>query len=407
MRPLPDGRGGTAMYQCQTGYRLLIGNTDTYHLLYIGLKCNRLELHNNAPQRDARRFVQVTGVTDLTNYDEYDYGYTETFCFTDELNSTGTFNGIVTGNCSEIILRPQQFCNLTSVICRSSDTPDILVRKVTLATILGTWQSTLTHFKYLRKKWKDNCDEERLLGVSLNGIADSFLGTNAPYYTKPVLNQLKEAAINANKVWADNLGINVSTAITCIKPEGTTSQLVNCSSGIHSRHAPYYIRRVRQDNKDPLTQFMKDQGVPWEPCVLNPNQISIFSFPIAGPENTAQSAIHQLEQWKAFQESYTEHKPSITVTIKNNEWLDVAAWVWKNMSIMSGVSFLPDATEGNVTYQQMPYETITKEEYEKLEAVMPKTLDWDKLSQYELEDTTTASKEFACVGDVCEVVGSA
>lgn len=308
-----------------------------------------------------------------------------------------------TNPCSEIILRPNQFCNLTSVICRSGDNLDVLKWKVQLAAILGTWQSCLTNFKYLRKRWKDNCEEERLLGVSLNGIMDAYDVLQHSEW----LQQLKGIAINANKVTAASIGIAPSAAITCVKPEGTTSQLVNCPSGLHGWYADYYIRRVRQDNKDPVTAFLKASGVPNEPCAVNPSGVTIFSFAIKGNSGDSErprSALEQLEFWKTIQLNYCEHKPSITVTVKEEEWLDVAAWVWRNMDIMSGVAFLPDS---NTVYAQMPYEAITEDKYNELIDIIPQTIDWSKLSEFEAEDTTTSGREFACTGDVCEVVGSA
>jgi len=311
-----------------------------------------------------------------------------------------------TNPCSEIILRPNQFCNLTSVIARETDNLEKLKIKVKAATIMGTWQSTLTHFKYLRKVWQENTEEERLLGVSLNGIMDNELLYGE--YREAIYSELRLVALQTNEVFANAIGIPKSTAITCIKPEGTTSQLADCASGLHKRYAPYYIRRVRQDNKDPLTDFMIAQGVPNEPAIGNPN-VTIFSFPQRAPNNalTAEKgAIWNLELWKDIQKNYTEHKPSITLTVNKNEWLHVQAWLWDNMNIMSGISILPNIADG-VTYKQMPYEEISETEYLKLAAQMPKSLDWDKLKDFEKEDGTTGSREFACVGNVCEVIGSA
>lgn len=311
-----------------------------------------------------------------------------------------------TNPCSEIILRPNQFCNLTTAIIRAEDTLEDMKKKVKAATILGTWQSTLTHFKYLRKVWQDNTEEERLLGVSLNGIMDNELLRGD--YRETIFSELRLCALQTNEIHAKSIGIPKSTAITCVKPEGTTSQLADCASGLHKRYAPYYIRRVRQDNKDPLTQFMIDQGVPNEPAIGN-KDVTIFSFPQAAPKGAMteeKGAIWNLELWKDIQKNYTEHKPSITVTVKENEWLDVQAWIWKNMNIMSGISLLPDIADG-VVYKQMPYEEISEAEYLKLQVAMPKSLDWSKLKDYEKEDQTTGSREFACVGNVCEVIGSA
>lgn len=309
-----------------------------------------------------------------------------------------------TNPCSEIILRPFQFCNLTEVIVRSDDTMESLRRKVRLATILGTIQSTFTDFKYLRSIWKRNTDEERLLGVSLTGIAD-----NPDVFNNKdnVLNELKQVAIDTNKEWADRLGIPQSAAITCVKPSGTVSQLVNSASGIHPRWSEYYIRTVRNDSKDPLSQFLRDAGVPSEPDQRNPNAV-VFSFPQRSPEGSYKrsdlTAIETLESWLRFQENWCEHKPSITVSVADNEWMDVAAWVFNNFDYMSGVAFLPfDPTE----YPQAPYQTITKEKYEELVAVMPKDINWDDLRFYETSDQTTGSQELACTGNACEIVGSA
>lgn len=310
-----------------------------------------------------------------------------------------------TNPCSEIILRPNQFCNLSTVIARENDDLETLKLKVKAATILGTWQSTLTHFKYLRKTWTENTEEERLLGVSLNGIMDNELLYGET--REAITQELRDYAVMVNETHAKMLDIPQSTAVTCIKPEGTTSQLADCASGIHKRYAPYYIRRVRQDNKDPLTAFLKASGVPWEDAVGNPS-VTVFSFPQRAPtgsQTDEKGAIWNLELWKDYQKNYTEHKPSITITVDKHEWLDVAAWVWRNMDIMSGVSFLPNIEDG-VTYKQMPYEKITEAEYLKMVEAMPKSLDWTRLQEFEKEDQTTSSRDFACVGNVCEVIGS-
>ncbi len=301
--------------------------------------------------------------------------------------------------CSEIILRPYQFCNLTEVVCRATDDLNTLTEKVRMATILGTFQSTLTSFKYLRKIWKDNTEEERLLGVSLTGILD----TNV--WGKEVLTILREVAVETNKKVAKELGIPQSTAITCVKPSGTVSQLVDSASGIHARHNDYYIRTVRGDNKDPLTQFMKESGIPNEPCVMKPDSTTVFSFPMKSPEGaitrTQMSAIEQLEYWLMFQRHWCEHKPSVTVSVKEDEWMDVGAWVYKNFDEVSGISFLPFSDH---TYAQAPYQDITKEEYTELFSKMPMSIDWSKLADFEKEDTTSGGRELACTADACEVV---
>jgi len=301
--------------------------------------------------------------------------------------------------CSEIILRPYQFCNLTEVVARETDDLQSLKDKVRMATILGTFQSTLTDFKYLRKVWKDNTEEERLLGVSLTGILDTDI------WTEEVLQILRDVAVETNKKIAKDLGIPQSTAITCVKPSGTVSQLVDSASGIHARHSDYYIRTVRGDNKDPLTQFMKDNNIPSEPCVMKPDSTTVFSFPMKSPTGavtrTQMSAIEQLEYWLMFQRHWCEHKPSVTVSVKEDEWMDVGAWVYKNFDEVSGISFLPFSDH---TYAQAPYQDIEREEYLELQQIMPKSIDWSKLAEYEKEDTTSGGRELACTADACEMV---
>ncbi len=310
-----------------------------------------------------------------------------------------------TNPCSEIILRPYQFCNLTEVVVRATDNFGDLARKVKIATTLGTIQSTYTKFPYLRKIWKDNTEEERLLGVSLTGIMDNPLLTSKKNGLSKNLESLRQVAENTNRTLADNLNINPSTAITCVKPSGTVSQLVDSASGIHARHSRQYIRTVRGDNKDPLTQFMKDQGIPSQPCVMKPEQTTVFSFPIKSPANAIvtedMSAIDQLETWLMYQRHWCEHKPSVTINVRKDEWFEVGAFVYKHFDEMSGVSFLP---YNEHTYQQAPYQDITKREYETLLSLMPEKIDWSLLTDYEKEDSTNSSQTFACTGDVCEVV---
>ena len=307
--------------------------------------------------------------------------------------------------CSEIILRPYQFCNLSEVVVRENDDIEILKNKVTMATILGTFQSTLTDFKYLRKIWKDNTEEERLLGVSLTGIMDNkYLSCNNKEL-KDTLIKLKETAIEVNKNYSEQLGIPQSTAITCVKPSGTVSQLVDSASGIHARHSKYYIRTVRGDNKDPLTQFMKDSGIPSEPDVMKPDSTTVFSFPMKSPKGAVtrndMSAIDQIRLWQTYQEAWCEHKPSVTISVKEDEWLEVGDWVYKNFDEVSGISFLPHSDH---TYAQAPYQEITEKQYKKLDKLMPSMIDWKKLQNYEKEDHTAGSKELACSAGVCEVV---
>ena len=313
-----------------------------------------------------------------------------------------------TNPCSEIILRPYQFCNLTEVVVREGDSEEDLERKTRVASILGTFQSTLTHFKYLRKIWTNNTEEERLLGVSLTGIFDNDLTSmvgNKWEKTRAMLTSLKDICIDTNKKTAKALGINQSVATTCVKPSGTVSQLVNSASGIHPRYSPYYVRRVLGDNKDPITQFMKDSGIPNEPHNNINTDTTVFKFPIKSPGNFTRKDLgpyQHLQIWSDYQEYWCEHKPSITVEVPEDQWMGVGAWVYENFDILSGVSFLPEDTG---TYQQAPYTDVTEEEYNKLLTEMPKgDIDWRALGEYESEDRTTSSQEFACVGDVCEVV---
>jgi ribonucleoside-triphosphate reductase len=307
-----------------------------------------------------------------------------------------------TNPCSEIILRPHQFCNLTEVVVRAEDDFDSLKRKVRLATILGTFQSTLTDFKYLRKVWKQNTEEERLLGVSLTGIFDNKIMVGKGYQIGPNLREMRQEAVMTNAKYAKQIGIPQSTAITCVKPSGTVSQLVDSASGIHPRYAEYYIRRVRGDIKDPLTNFLMDSGVPHEPDVMNPDNMMVFSFPQKAPAKvTKLDAIEHLELWLAYQENWCEHKPSITVSVAEDEWMRVGAWVYDHFDEVSGISFLPKSDH---TYRQAPYEAISKEEYDELVKASPKSIAWEKLSEYELEDNTESSQTFACTSDACEVV---
>lgn len=295
--------------------------------------------------------------------------------------------------------------NLTEVVVRSEDTVEDLERKIRLATILGTIQSTYTHFPYLRKKWKDNTEEERLLGVSLTGIMDNPLMTTKNKGLEKTLNHLKEVAIETNKEWAEKLGIPQSAAITCVKPSGTVSQLVDSASGIHPRYNDYYVRTVRGDNKDPLTQFMKDMGIPSEPCVMKGDTTTVFSFPVKAPEGavtrTELTAVEQLETWLMYQRHWCEHKPSITVNVKDHEWLEVGHFVYQHFDEMSGVSFLPHSDH---TYQQAPYQDIDKETYDVLVGNMPEGIDWSRLAEYEQEDNTAGMQTMACSGDSCEIV---
>ena len=312
-----------------------------------------------------------------------------------------------TNPCSEIILRPYQFCNLSEVVIREEDDHTSLYRKVELATILGTWQSTLTDFKYLRKIWKDNTEEERLLGVSLTGQFGNKLmsGKKGLDVLSKTLDDLKTVAIDVNKREAKEIGISQSAAITCVKPSGTVSQLVGVSSGMHPWHSDYYIRTVRGDKKDPLTQFLTDSGVPSEDDFMKPNDTTVFSFPIKAPKGAVLrnelTAIEHLETWLVYQRHWCEHKPSITVSVREEEWMAVGAWVYDHFDELSGISFLPYSEH---TYKQAPYQDCTKEEYEEFVKRMPKEINWEALSLYELEDTTTGTQALACVSGECEIV---
>ena len=309
-----------------------------------------------------------------------------------------------TNPCSEIILRSREFCNLSEVVVRPEDTEDTLLEKVKLATILGTFQSTLTNFKYVSKEWKKNCVEERLLGVSLTGIMDNKWTAGKLPGLDVLLKNLKQMSVDTNKEWSNKLKINQSAAITCVKPSGTVSQLVDSASGIHARHNPYYIRTVRGDKKDPLTKMMVDMGFPVEDDVMKPLDTSVFSFPIKCSKDAVfrqdMNAIEQLELWKTYQEHWCEHKPSVTISVKETEWIEVGAWVYKNFDLMSGVSFLPYSEH---TYKQAPYQDCDEKDYEKLLKKMPVNVDWTKLSDYESSDMTVGSQELACSSGSCEI----
>ena len=313
-----------------------------------------------------------------------------------------------TNPCSEIILRSREFCNLSEVVIRRTDTLKSLKAKVRTATIIGTLQSTLTNFKYLTKEWENNCKEERLLGVSMTGIMDNPVtnGSEGKEKLSKWLQQLREVAVETNEEWSDKLGIERSAAITCVKPSGTVSQLVDSASGIHARHNPYYIRTVRADNKDPLCQFMKDMDFPHEPDFMKPDHTTVFSFPMKSPDDAVmrydRDAIEQMELWKTYLEDWCEHKPSITVSVKENEWMQVGSWVYDNMDDISGISFLPFSDH---VYAQAPYQDCDEETYNELLARMPKNVNWEEVSKYEAQDYTAGAQELACAADGgCEVV---
>ena len=314
-----------------------------------------------------------------------------------------------TNPCSEIVLAPHQFCNLTEVCIRQGDTMDAICRKVRLASILGTIQASFTYFPYLRPIWKETTEREALLGVSMTGIMDNALTNGKHDNGLPSLamrlQMFRRIAVDTNEFYAKRLGINKAAAVTAVKPSGTVSQLCDTASGIHARYNDYYIRTVRGDNKDPLTKFMKDQGIPSEPCVRQPEQTTVFSFPMKSPHGSVtrhdMSAIDQLNMWLTYQRHFTCHKPSVTIDVREEEWHEVGAFVYKHFDEMSGVSFLPRFEH---TYQQAPYQDCSEVEYEAAKRKMPSRIDWSKLTEYETEDTTKGSQTMACVGGVCELV---
>jgi len=308
--------------------------------------------------------------------------------------------------CSEINLRPDQLCNLSELIARAGDTLPDLLRKAEVAAILGTMQSTLTKFRFVSSKWKRNCEDERLLGVSITGIMDCELlnGSTPPKQIADVLEQIKAKVILTNAEWAEKLGIKPATATTCVKPSGTVSQLVDSASGMHDRHHPHYLRTVRNDKKDPLSEFLIAQGFPHEPDAMNPDSTWVFSFPVKSPEGaitrTDRTAIQQLEHWLLFQRHWCEHKPSITVSVKEHEWMSVGSWVYDHFDEVSGVSFLPFSDH---TYKQAPYQDLTEDEFLEACKLMPDNVDWSALAGFETMDMTTGSQELACVAGGCEI----
>lgn len=393
-KPMPDGHGGSEDYFCQESKRLLIGNMDVHHLGKLGLKTERLEWHKNPPQRDARQFVSVVSVAPYAKEDVY--------CFEEPINHTGTFNGIVTGQ-SEIILLDGQFCNLSEVVVRANDTYETLKEKVRMCTIIGTYQSSLTDFDFIDPEIRKNCEQERLLGVSMTGVMDHPVLNTVSEESETWLENLRDFSREVNKEWAEYLGINESAAITCNKPSGTVGQLTNVGTGgLHPRFSQYYIRTIRQDNKDPITAFLREQGVYNEPSQSAPDSTTVFYFPVEGPVNAVyrddRTAIQQLEHWLMFQRHWCEHKPSITIYVKEHEWMEVGAWVYKYFDEVSGVSFLPFSDH---TYQQAPFIPLTREEYLDWMEKTPGYIDWSKF--IELDDQTVSSQELACSGGTCSI----
>lgn len=308
-----------------------------------------------------------------------------------------------TNPCGEILLRSKQFCNLSEVVLRPGDNLETVKAKVTVATMLGTLQASLTDFEYLSPEWKENTEEERLLGVSLTGVMDWWPSVGKERAIQ-ILQQARRTTVEVNAIVAQAIGITASAAITCVKPSGTVSQLVDSSSGIHARYAPYYIRTVRADNNDPMCKFLKDQGVPNEPDVTKPKHTTVFSFPKRSPDGAVctkdMTAIDQLEMWKILADEWCDHNPSTTIQVKEDEWVGVFSWMYNEWDSICGIALLPYSEH---TYQQAPYQEITKEEYEEAMAEMPK-IDWDKLREYEAEDTTSGSQELACSSSSCEIV---
>jgi ribonucleotide reductase alpha subunit len=392
-RIMPDGRGGVKAYLCQEGYRLLIGATQMQELKELGLKCERLKLEAS-PNRDASRFVTIASI-------EEDGVEELVYCFTEPLRNLGCFDGIITGQCGEIALRDKQFCNLSTVIVRPEDTLTSLLDKVETAAWIGTIQASFTNFPYLRKEWSENCKEEALLGVSLSGQMD-----NVPLLTKQTLAELKRKCVEVNKHAAEVLGIKQAAAITCGKPEGTTSQLTFSGSGCHPWYSKYFIRRYRISASDPLCHLLKESGAPLVPEVGQTWETAntlVVEFPCKAPEGAILreqvSALDQLKWYKRVQTNWCEHNQSITVYVKPDEWFDVGNWVYKNWDIACGLSFLP-YDGGN--YQLAPYEEISQEEYQDRLARFP-TIDYSQLWKYEQEDQTEGAKTYACVGDKCEL----
>ncbi len=366
---------------------------------------NRVAARNKVQENGRRKFGRETGRT-IKVYDND----------SDEQIEKKVIKPIDFGcnPCCEIILRDCQFCNLTEIIVRDNDDLESLKRKANLATILGTFQATLTRFRFINKKWKQNCEEESLLGVSMTGIMDNKYTNNTEKYIdkngteyelKDFLTEIKNITIKTNKIWAKKIGINPATAVTAVKPSGTTSQLANTSSGIHARYSPYYIRTVRVDKKDSIGQFLIDSGIPCEDDVYKPEHQYVFSFPVKSPEKSIMrnnmTAIEQLEFCELYNKYWCEHKVSITINVKEHEWMDVGAWVYKHFDNISGVSFLPYSDH---IYKQAPYQECTKKKYEELLSKMPKKLEWLNMKNYEKEDNTIGSQSYACSGNKCEIV---
>lgn len=400
-RLMPDGRGGSRYFDCQESYRICIGAIQMQTLKSLGLVCERMSF-NKTPNRDASQFITVVDVTESGIADKV-------YCFNEPKRHLGIFNGVITGQCHEVALRSFQFCNLSEVVIRTDDDLDDLLSKVETATWIGILQSTLTDFKYLRKEWAENCNEERLLGVSLTGQMD-----NHPLMTPDNLTAMKKKALKIAQKASKTLGINMPAAVTLGKPSGSVSQLTNASSGCHVRYSPYYIRRYRISSTDPLLTMLKDQKIPMNPEVgQRKHEIKdwsedkvktwVLDFPIKSPDGAITrhnvDAIKQLEHYKLLQTYWCEHAQSCTIYVKDEEWFEVGNWVYQNWGIVNGISFLP--YDGGI-YELAPYEEITEKKYLELVGEFP-IIDYAKLSQYEIEDNTEGAKSYACSGDVCEL----
>ncbi len=403
-RLLPDGNGGYREYYCQTTHELVISNKSValFHER-VGFKDlnkkTRLESSISQYKRNLNSDKVSSKIKSIIAIGEQ-----EVFdCQIPDKNAFNA-NGLVSHNCGEISLRPFGFCNLSEVIVREDDTLESLKKKVEISTILGTFQSTLTDFRYLRNIWKKNAEEERLLGVSLTGIMDHpvMSGKRGKEILEQWLTELKECAVATNKEWAEKLGIPQSASITCVKPSGTVSQLVNSSSGIHPRYSKHYVRTVRADKNDPLAVFLMVQGVPCEDDVTKPNSTYVFSFPMKSPDSAITapelSAIQQLELYLTYQRKWTEHNVSITVYVREHEWMEVGAWVYKHFDEVGGVSFLPYSDH---VYRQAPYQPISKEDYDKLASEFPE-INWQQFN--ESGDSTKGAQEYACVAGMCELI---
>jgi ribonucleotide reductase, class II len=392
-RKLPDGLGGHKDYWCKESKRICIGAVQIQDLKNLGLKCERLRF-DKTPQRDASQFSKVISIEELEN--------TETvYCFNEPKRHLALFNGVITGQCAEIMLRENSFCNLSEVIIRPNDDLDSLLEKVETATWIGVIQSSFDNFPYLRKEWKKNCEDERLLGVSLTGQMD-----NPKVLTEESLKTLKSRAIKIAKKASEKMNLSTPAAITCVKPSGTVSQLVNCGSGLHPWYSEYFIRRYRISSIDPLFKMIKDQGVELSPEVGQTEKNAntwVISFPMKAPRGAvikdAMSALDQLEHYKKVQTNWCEHNASSTIYVKDQDWMEVGSWIYENWDVVKGLSFLPYS---GGYYEQAPLEAITKEQYEKLLEKMPK-IDYSKLTEYEKEDNTDGAKTLACVGDKCEI----